>query len=225
MFEAAYTLAKNLTDVDEVADVEGGTVIEDAFHRARDKGNAQYSPRNRFVSSFVYELPFGPGKAFLNHKSFWSEVFGGWQLSGNVILQSGLYYTPSFSGADPSNTNTFGGRPDVVGNFRLANQSITNWFNPSAFAVPQPGRFGNAGNGIIEGPGEQIVNAGLFKTFDITEKLHLRVQGSFTNILNHPNFAAPNLNISSAAAGQITSVQTANFAGPRAGQIGARLEF
>jgi hypothetical protein len=42
------------------------------------------------------------------------EIVGGWRTSYVATLQSGLFFTPSFDGFDPSNTNTFGGRPDVV---------------------------------------------------------------------------------------------------------------
>jgi hypothetical protein len=89
------------------------------------------------------------------------------------MVQSGQFFTPSFSGFDPSNTNSIGGWPDVVpgvGTTPVGAQSIGNWFNPAAFKIPgcpdnnpvcsKPdniGRFGNAGIAILRGP--KIANA------------------------------------------------------------------
>ena len=63
---AAWTWAKNLTDVDETGGVEGGTTLENAFDRRRERADAQYTPRHRFISTVIWELPFGSGKPFLS---------------------------------------------------------------------------------------------------------------------------------------------------------------
>jgi hypothetical protein len=65
----------------------------------------------------------------------------------------------------------------------------------------------------------------LGKTFSVAEKLKIKIEGSFTNVLNHTNYADPNLNIASSAFGQITSERAAEFGGHRTGQVGARIEF
>jgi hypothetical protein len=91
--------------------------------------------------------------------------------------------------------------------------------------VPQPGTFGNAAYGSIEGPGTQGLNVALFKAFTIKGENRLRLQMSATNALNHPNFAGPTLNITTAGAGAITSTQTTSFAGPRNILLGARYNF
>jgi hypothetical protein len=228
LFQVSWTWAKSLTDVDETADVEAGTIIENSYNREREKGNSLYAPRHRVFANVIWELPFGPGKTMLNRKDWVGRAFGGWQLSSSVVAQTGNYLTPTFSGSDPSNTLTFGGRASVVGDWHLpgGQQSINQWFNPSAFAVPAAGGFGNVGYGVIVGPGHWAVNSALFKSFRVTERSSLRVQASFTNLFNHPNFGNPNLNISfPASAGVITSANTQDFAGPRQGQIGIRYEF
>lgn len=228
MFNAAYTWSKNLTNDDEVGDVEGGVTIEDTYDLKREKGNAEFDPRSRFVSSMVWQLPLGRGQRFFNHNGFLNEAIGGWQISADYTAQTGQYYTPQFSGSDPSNTNTYGGRPDIIGNPNLpkGQRSINHWFNTAAFAVPQPGHFGTARNGSVEGPDQNSLNAAMFKSFQIHGRLSLRLQGSFTNILNHPNFGEPNMNISTgSSAGVISSTTSNSFSGARSGQIGARLTF
>jgi hypothetical protein len=228
-FMAAYTWAKNLTDIDETGGVEAGTVIENSFDRARERADAQYTPRHRFISTIIWELPFGRGKRFLD-SGLASTVVGGWQLSGSFIGQTGEFLTPTFAGVDPSNTQTVGGIPDRIGDGKLASgqRSIDRWFDVSAFAVPpaNSGRFGTSGRGVIVGPGRQIASAGLFKSFPVRERAFLRVQISFTNLFNKANFDVPALNISAPNnVATIRATASRDLAGPRNGLIGARLDW
>jgi hypothetical protein len=229
-FMGAWTWAKNLTDVDETGGVEGGTTLENAYDRARERADARYTPRHRFISTVIWELPFGQGKMFLNKGGLTQAVLGGWQVSGSYIAQTGEFLTPTFAGSDPSNTQTVGGIPDRIsdGNLPSDQRTIDRWFDPSAFSVPpaNSGRFGNSGRGIIVGPGRQTASAGLFKSFPVRERMFFRVQISFTNLFNHANFDIPALNISApSAVGTIRSIQTRDLAGPRNGLIGARLDW
>ena len=93
-------------------------------------------------------------------------------------------------------------------------------------AHPLPiGRFGNSKVGSVEGPGLFNLSAGLNKTFAITERLHLRAEGTFTNVLNHANLGNPNMNLSSPSFGLVTNSIQSDFGGARTGQVSARLEF
>jgi hypothetical protein len=228
-FQGSWVWAKNLTDVDETGGVEGGTTLENTYDRLRERGNASFSPRHRLVTSLIWELPVGAGKPFLNQRGVANAVLGGWQISASYIAQTGEYMTPSFSGSDPSNTQTLGGVPDRIGSGKLPSdqQSIDRWFDASAFAVPPSGRFGNSGRGILVGPGRHAFHAGLFKSFrPFGEHGALRFQISFTNIFNHANFGNPALNISTpASVGTIRSIQTRDFSGPRTGLFGIRYDF
>lgn len=228
-FMGAYTWAKNLTDVDEISGVEAGTVIENAFNRSRERADAQYTPRHRFISTLIWELPVGRGKRLLGNSPA-SVVLGGWQLSGSFISQTGEFLTPTFAGVDPSNTQVVGGIPDRIGNGNLPSgqRTIDRWFDVSAFAVPpaNSGRFGTSGRGVISGPGRQIASAAMFKSFPIRERAFFRVQISFTNLFNKPNFDIPALNISAPNnVGTIRATSGRDLAGPRNGLIGARLDW
>ena len=88
---------------------------------------------------------------------------------------------------------------------------MNRWFDASAFVAPpaNSGRFGNSGKDIIVGPGRQVMNTGMFKSFKPTERISVRLQATYQNLFNHPNFGNPNLNISTpAAVGTITSMGT-----------------
>jgi hypothetical protein len=97
------------------------------------------------------------------------------------------------------------------------------------------GRFGNARVGSILGPGTVNLSTGLSKVFPVTERVHIRLEGTFTNVLNHTNLGDPNMDISSAAFGQITGTIGSSSSGngvfgdgaggARTGQISARIDF
>ena len=137
--------------------------------------------------------------------------------------------------SDQSNTNLnnlrfLGGaiaRPDCTGNPIPANRSVLNYYSFNAFATPpnNAGRFGTCGVGILQGPGEINVNAGLAKQFSLTERSHLRFEATFTNVLNHPNFAPPALNISNQSTFGVLTTLPQGLGGNRTGQLALRLDF
>ncbi len=95
-------------------------------------------------------------------------------------------------------------------------------------AGPSPlpiGRFGNAQVGSVVGPGTVNLSTGVSKTFSITERVKLRAEGTFTNVLNHTNLGDPNMNISSPSFGLITSSISSDAGGARNGQVSARIDF
>jgi Carboxypeptidase regulatory-like domain len=228
-YEGAFTWAKNLTDDDDIPGngIEGGVTAEDTFNLSREYGNALYDPRVSFVSNLVWQLPFGPGRWLLSGDNYVSRILGGWGISGAYIARSGDHLTPTFNALGPSNTNQFSGTAQRVSQSTapIGKKSITNWFNPAAFALPQNGTFGSGSYGVIEGPSTNVVNLGVFKTFPLFRESQLEIRGTFTNVLNHPNFADPDVAITDTAVGQITSTTTNVTAGPRAGLLSGRVIF
>jgi hypothetical protein len=77
----------------------------------------------------------------------------------------------------------------------------------------------------VEGPGLVNLSSGLSKTFPITERLKVKAEGTFTNVLNHTNLGDPNLNLSSGSFGLISNTIGSDFGGARTAQVSARLEF
>ena len=104
------------------------------------------------------------------------------------------------------------------------------WFerdlDKTAFAVPANGTFGNAGHGIIEGPGYMILNLGLSKSVNFERFGRVQAIASFQNILNHTNFGEPNMTVDASSGGVITSTHIFPAAGsPRTGEVGLRWSF
>jgi Carboxypeptidase regulatory-like domain len=203
-----------------------GTPVADRFDLAANRGNIAGTRRNRVLVSAIYQLPVGKSRTFLNKmNSFGDSILGGWELSTVSMFQTGPYLTPITSPAfDSANLNlVYTGallRPDC--SLNVNGYSNINAFNP----VPAPGRIGNCGVGILEGPGTIAVAGGLSKTFQLNERARLRFEATFTNLANHPNFAAPSVDVSAPATfGKITSVQSAENSGNRTGQLAIRLDF
>jgi hypothetical protein len=237
-FDANYTLANNVADNQGDApsafagEVNYGLPIADRFDIKRDLGNVEGTRHHRMLLTGVYQLPVGRGRAFMNGGGVKDAVLGGWDLTTVTLLETGPWLTPSISGsADQSNTNVANrgvtARPDVVSKDFYAGQSRAHYFNLAAFS-PTPagaGRFGNAGVGILQGPGTAAVSLGVAKQFHITENVHARFETTFTNVLNHTNLAPPVTAIDSSTFGALTGPQTAENAGNRTGQAALRVDF
>ncbi len=238
-FEVNYTLARNLADNQGDAptafagEVNYGVPIADRFHVHSDYGNVEGTRRNRFLLTSLYQLPFGRGRSFLNTGGWKEAVLGGWELTNVTLFETGPWLTPSISDSyDQSNTNVVNRgaylRPDQASTNFYQGQSRARYFNLAAF-TPTPagaGRFGNAGVGILEGPGTATASLGLAKVFSFTERIRVRFESSFTNVLNHTNFAPPTTQIDVPATfGVLSAPQTAENAGNRTGQIALRVEF
>ncbi len=242
IFNAGYTFAKDLTNMDALYPV--GAEIENQFNLGAERGNSPLVPRHRFIATAVYSLPFGKGQRFLNDMPKIADyILGGWRTSYVVTLQTGLYFTPSFDGFDPSNTNYFGGRPDVIPGVSTTppgGRTVNEWFNPAAFKIPgcpntdpvctdpaNVGRFGNAGVNTLEGPPLKNLDFGLLKDFRIRETMSLGFRAIFSNIFNHPAFGQPLSDISSTStAGSITGTTGNYLSGSNASRvINLSLEF
>ena len=158
---------------------------------------------------------------------------GGCQLTAAMQMQNGGCMLANGVQAtnDQSNTNVVNRganlRPDQASKAFYTGQSRSQYFNPAAFTATPigAGRFGNAGVGILRGPGTASVSLGVAKVFPITESVRLRFESTFTNVLNHTNFAPPSTQIDSGNFGVLTAATTAENAGNRTGQLAFRLDF
>ena len=230
----------------------GGGRAADLYNRQAEYGDDYATRRHRSISTVVYELPFGKGRPFAKSvHPVANAIIGGWQMSAIFLAQTGPFLTP-FLGSnvvDPSGSGSGLSRnqhPDRIGNGNLSNPTRDLWFDVNAFVCPglttrvaancrigiNPardaapiGRFGNAGVGILTGPGTINLSLGLNKAFQLTERIKLEAGASFTNIENRVNLADPQMNVISTAFGRITSARSSELGGSRTGQVTMRLSF
>ncbi|MCC6588236.1 MAG: TonB-dependent receptor [Bryobacterales bacterium] len=186
-----------------------------------------FTPRQRVVVNAVWEVPVGKGRKLLaNAPRPVDYALGGWQLYWIGYFETGQFFGPTFGGADPSNTNTVGGRPDRIcdGNLPPEQRTVTRWFDPKCFVAPPAGRFGNSGTNVLEGPGYNMQHLSLAKSFAITERWKFTLTAAATNLGNHPNFAKPAANISAPAnVGVISNLRDGGRA--RRIEIRGRIDF
>jgi hypothetical protein len=200
-----------------------GPIPQNPYDRSADYSSSDNDIHNRVNVYGTYELPFGPGKPFLNTNSILNRyVLGGWQVNGIFVGQSGLPFTVTISGT-ATNTGASASRANVIPGVAQypANKTVSQWFNPAAFTSPTAYNWGNVGRNTLRGPRETDVDSSAEKHFPITEGTALLFRVEFFNMFNHPQFQVPAAVINSGGAGTITA--TSNTA--RQIQAALRLTF
>jgi hypothetical protein len=247
--DSGWTWAKNLSDAAGPASAgfsgeTGGGRVSNSLDRRADRGNVSPTRRHRWISTALYELPFGKGRPFMNHMHPLADALaGGWRLSSILLLQTGPYLTATYSGGDSSGTGAPARgsvRPDAVHDANISNPTADQYFDRSAFVCPgrapgapdqfncsNPpiGRFGTAGAGTLLGPGSVNLSMGVGKDFRVSERSALKFEATFTNVPNHPNLNDPGTNITNLNFGRITTARGADSGGNRVGQFALRFEF
>jgi len=189
-----------------------------------DIGPSGFDRTHNAAFNFIYDIP-----VFRNNSSrLVKTVAGGWSVSGIVTIESGVPIDigtggPQGSDGLPNAKN----RPDRVGNISYTNAVLPGdhhiqYFDPSAFALPALGAFGNLGHYALRGPGRDNWNLSLFKSFVFSEtrgsRLEFRVE-TF-NVWNHTQFNQVSNNFANGDFGQYTSAFD-----PRILQFGLKLYF
>src|SRR5262249_53885812 len=123
------------------------------------------------VVNHVYELPFGAGRRYAS-AGWLGHVVGNWNVSGIWGFSTGQHFTPGLASAVSNSAGGGGDRPDRArdGNLPAGERTIDRWFDVAAFASPAQFLFGNAGRGILEGPGYFNVDLGVHRDFRFGER-------------------------------------------------------
>ncbi len=192
LFQMNYMWSHGITD----SSIGSGESVafQNQSCRACDRSSSNIDVRHTMTANGVYELPFGQSKHFLNSGPA-SRIFGGWELAGIATARSGLPVNIAMSrkAGDLPDGNTSSQRPNLVPGVSIyaANQTINNWFNPAAFALPAKGIWGNAGRYLASGPAMYEIDSSLQKRFKVTERLALNFRAAAYNLFNHPVYKIP----------------------------------
>lgn len=181
---------------------------------------------HRAVISYLYELPFGRGQRLgSSAQGFLNQLIGGWQIAGITTLRAGNFLnatTDASSGAGDRSGN----KPDVTGlpvNLPADQRTVERWFNADAFVEPPFPRFGNAGQGLIRGPGVNRTDLSIFKNVTvgaIRDNFRIQFRAEMFNVFNRVNLDNPNTNASSSLFGTIAGAADARII-----QLGLKLLF
>jgi len=225
---AFYTYSKT---IDPGTGGTGGQDLQDVSNPylgwKYDVGPGGYDRTHNAAVNFIYDIPV------FRHNSnrMVKTTLGGWQVSGIVTLVSGLPLNIGLSGAQsgnglPNATN----RPDLVGHVSYPQAVLTcatcfqqiQYIDPSAFANPAIGAFGDLGHNALRGPGRDNWNLSLFKSFWFNEERGSRLELRFEtfNVWNHTQFNQVSTNFGSSNFGRFTSAFD-----PRTLQLGIKAYF
>src|SRR5262249_29527129 len=196
----------------------------------RSYARNDYDRTRNFVQSYVYDLPFGPGKKYLN-SGFTGNILGGWRVAGVLTLRSGSPF--NITGGSALNTPGSNQTANQVAPYELLHGVGPGnpWFTPTAFTTEtRNGVFGNVGRNAISGPGQFQLDATLMKVIRYKERYSLEVRGEAFALTNTPQFANPGANAANFNADPLKNsfgVVTGILAGSSARtlQLGLKLNF
>jgi hypothetical protein len=228
-FLAAYTWSKLIDDVSTTVGFLGqASARQNAYDRQAERAIGAQDIAHRFVTSFVYDLPFGHGKRFgkdWHPAANW--VVGGWQFNGIAVFQSG---TPILINQGANNVGLFNPSQRPTWNGSNANlegsktEKLAQWFNRSAFSITPAFTFGNAPRVMpnLRQDGVKNFDLSLFKNNYFNEgKWNVQFRAEFFNAFNRVQFSGPNGTVDNSAFGTVSG--QAN--GPRQIQLALKLIF
>ena len=191
----SYSFSKLIDDVTGAfaGEAISGTLFQNFNNLRAERSISALDVPQRLVTSFIWELPFGPGKKYLS-KGFASKLLGGWQADGIVTISDG-----NILGITAQNNQTFsqGGnqRPNWTGvDPTLSDPTIDKWFDTSVFSQPVQYAFGNAPRTIssLRSDGVRNIDFSVIKNTKIGERVNTQFRAEFFNAFNTPRFGVPN---------------------------------
>lgn len=202
----------------QMDDYSGPYGNQDYYNRENEWSRTAGHEPHRLQLSYVYELPIGANRAFLN----------GWSISGTALLQSGnpIYLRPQFNNTGgvltALNVNIVPGVDP-----HLDDPGPSLWFNPAAFDQPPDFTLGNASrtHPTLRNPGSQIYDLSLNKRVALSPDRSIEFTASGFNFINHGNWDAPDNVIGPANAPNVNAGKIISSRGGRVVQLGLRLSF
>jgi outer membrane receptor protein involved in Fe transport len=170
-------------------------------------GPSGFDVRHRAVVSWVYEMPWGPGRPWLNSSGVLGAIVGGWQFAGISTFTTGRPFTVFMQTGVNNGAPSW---PNRIGSGQLDDPTVDLWYNPRDFATPPANTYGDSGRGILYGPGHVNFDTSLSKRFTVLGRSNIEFRWDAFNLFNHPGFGFPNQNFDSPTAGRITSTAVDN---------------
>ncbi|HZS04145.1 MAG TPA: carboxypeptidase regulatory-like domain-containing protein [Blastocatellia bacterium] len=196
----SYTWAKSIDNASGTRTQGLDTLFpQDSSCLRCERGVSSFDVRHRWVLGVVYELPLGKGKLLNIDNPVANGFIGGWQLSTNTTIQSGVPQTLTIGINNAGTNNPLPDRPSYsgTGDGYAANRTPSRWFDPASFVVAPQGSFGNVGRNTMLTPHFQSIDMALGKYFHMPYSEHhvLQFRLEAFNVFNHPVWGAPNGNI------------------------------
>jgi hypothetical protein len=240
-----YTYSKSIdvgSNAERINQFQGGgfaSQVINSWAPGQLRAVSDFDTTHQINSNWVWAVPVGRGRHYAGNLHGAGEaLLGGWTLTGIFRWTSGYPFsvepglgfwatnweltsadfligpapkTGKFT--DPSgNPNVFKGDPSVIG--------------PSDFRVAYPGESGQRNN--LRGPGYFGIDAGLAKTWTVTERQLVRFSWEVFNVTNTPRFdvgSMQNIGNNSVSSGATFGEFTKTMTNPRVMQFALRYSF
>ncbi len=228
---SSYTFSKSITNAPQFRNAGGANGSEnspaqDAFNLRNERGLASFDARQRWVNTFLYDLPFGHRGKFLQ-SGIAGAILGDFQLSGIYQMQSGFPFTINLKGDSAGVGAGTGGifvRPNLVpgqpvdldGSVRTTDR----WFNTGAFVVPPQFTFGSVGRNTMIGPSMVNLDLVVVKNLYLRERVRVELRVEGFNVVNHSNYNVVGRLLNDPTFGKVLSQLD-----PRQLQLGAKVVF
>jgi hypothetical protein len=218
-WNAFYTFSRSIDNASSIGGA-GSVVVQNEHDFAAERGLSNFDRRHALTFNTILTSPFGPNGLALRQSTGWAAVLRDWTLTVSATANSGGPATAIVLGsaADPGGTGATGSaRADATG---LPIYAGTGYFNTLAFAVPQPGTYGNAARNTIPTPGMFGLNVSFGRAFQVGEnsRRRLEVRAESNNVLNRVNISglrtvvnAPDYGLATGAGGMRTMNLTLRY--------------
>ena len=222
----AYTYSHSIDNIAEQFGSPSGDVQQTTNFNA-SRASSGFDVRQRFVTSAIYELPFGKGRAMLNRGGMLNALLGGWQLTSIVAFQQGLPFSATVANALTrlGGNNLADWRADLAGDPSISGPTQNRWFSSAAFALPRTAdgswHYGNSGRNILRADGIGNLESGLIKKFNVNERVNVAFRWDVFNLTNSPQYANPINGIDNPDFGKSQSIVNS----PRQMQFALRIGF
>ncbi len=226
-YSIAYTRSKLVDDASSVFDASiltgpiANYPVADSFNRARERDYSTGDIPHVFVSSIVWNLPMGAGRA-RQLRGIVGAIANDWTVASLVTMQSGVPVAIT----QATNFNAAFGfgvqRPNLAGDPTLPadQRTAAQWFNTAAFTIAPAFTIGSASRNPVRGPSYRNVDFTLMRRVPVGGERSLEVRAEVFNLLNTVNLGAPGATAGTAAFGTITSAFD-----PRVVQLALKFSF
>ncbi len=203
---AGYTWSKSIDNGSGIRTLGADTLFPQNSYCTRcERALSIFDVRHRFVTSLLYELPFGKGRRFLNQGGIVNQLLGGWNISSIVTIQPNGFPLTVQDG-NISNVGGYFDRPNATGQSTQLprdKRNVFEWFNTAAYTQQAQYTFGNVGRNTVIGPGIMNWDFSTLKDFHVNESSFLQFRFEAFNFLNHPIWGDPDTYFPDGTFGQI----------------------
>jgi hypothetical protein len=227
MYSIAYTRSKLVDDASSIFDASiltgpiANYPLADSFNRALERDYSTGDIPHVFVSSVLWDIPVGKGRANELHGVL-GAIVNDWAVTSIVTMQSGIPVAVT----QTTNFNAPYGfgiqRPNLIGDPTLPadQRTFTRWFNTAAFQTAPIFTLGSASRNPIRGPSYRNVDLALMRRLPVGAGQAIEIRAEIFNVFNTVNLGTPNAVLGASNFGTITTALD-----PRVVQFGIKYIF